>query len=348
MKTASIFILAAFLAVSAAAAADGTLIVLNKSEATASLIDLSTGKAVAAVPTGEGPHEVAVSGDGRRALVTNYGPARKPGSSVTLIDIPGAKAIRTIDLGEYRRPHGVQFLSDERYAVVTAEANHALLLVNVRSGQVTKVGDTEQLTSHMVVVRPRGDRAYVANIGSGSMTAIDILKKDRLKTVKTGDGAEGITITPDGSQVWVTNRQADTVSVVDAESLKIVETFPVAAFPIRVKITPDGKRALISCARSGDVAVVDVASRREVGRISMELKAKADTEGRLFSEQFGESSVPVGILIAPDGKRAYVAHTQADAVSVIDLEKGEVVDRLTPGKEPDGLGYSPLKVQAGQ
>jgi YVTN family beta-propeller protein len=105
-----------------------------------------------------------------------------------------------------------------------------------------------------------------------------------------------------------------------------------------VKITPDGKRALVSCAQSGDVAVFDVGSRKEIKRMGLDREAvAAGTETRLFSTRFGKSPVPVGLLIAPDGKRAWVASTNADVVSVIDLEKLEVVGRLTAGKEPDGL-----------
>jgi DNA-binding beta-propeller fold protein YncE len=37
-----------------------------------------------------------------------------------------------------------------------------------------------------------------------------------------------------------------------------------------------------------------------------------------------------------------VADTNADTVTVIDLQTWQIVDRLTAGKEPDGLGYSPL------
>jgi len=56
----------------------GTLVVLNKSEATASLIDLATGKVPRPLPTGEGPHEAATSPDGRLVLVANYALARPP------------------------------------------------------------------------------------------------------------------------------------------------------------------------------------------------------------------------------------------------------------------------------
>ena len=51
----------------------------------------------------------------------------------------------------------------------------------------------------------------------------------------------------------------------------------------------------------------------------------------------GNSPAPVGLLISPDGKRAWVASTNADVVSEISLESMAMVRRLTAGKEPDGL-----------
>ena len=42
---------------------------------------------------------------------------------------------------------------------------------------------------------------------------------------------------------------------------------------------------------------------------------------------------------------AFVANTNADIVTVIDLKTWEIVDRLTAGKEPDGLGYSSLTIK---
>ncbi len=322
----------------------GTLVVLNKSGASASLIDDDSGKVVATIPTGEFPHEVAVSPDGRLAVGTNYGNREAPGSSLTVIDIPGAKVVKTIDLGEYRRPHGIQWLSDGKHVAVTAEGNKALLKVDVETGKVVSAVQTDQEVSHMVVVTPDGQRAFVANIGSGTATAIDLTNGKKLSDITTGDGAEGIDITPDGRFVWVTNRSADTVSVIDAATLEVVGTVESKEFPIRAKVTPDGKRTLVSCARSGNIAVFDTETQTEVLRIEMKEEAKT-TEGRLFGDQFGESSVPIGIAIRPDGKRAWVAHTNADKISVIDLEKWRVTATLTAGAEPDGLAYSELTVE---
>jgi len=65
-------------------------------------------------------------------------------------------------------------------------------------------------------------------------------------------------------------------------------------------------------------------------------------EGRLFSDRFGSSSVPIGIEIVDDEMRAYVAHANADDISIVDLRRWEVVGAIAAGREPDGMGYSAL------
>ena len=96
-----------------------TLVVANKGEATASLIDLPSGQVVATLPTGEGPHEVGMSPDGRYALITDYGTRDAASNSLTLIDVPAARVVRTIDLGQYERPHGVEWLDAVSYTHLT-------------------------------------------------------------------------------------------------------------------------------------------------------------------------------------------------------------------------------------
>ena len=312
------------------------LVVLNKSDDTASILDARTGAARATVPVGKGPHEVEVLADGKTAAVSNYGSREEPGRTLTLIDLEKRAPVATIELPEGARPHGLKALSDGRL-LVTAEGLKELLIVDPKKRRVAARVPTGRVTSHMVAASADGKRAYVANIGSGSVVVVDLTVTKVIKDIPTGEGAEGIAITPDGREVWVTNRAADTVSIVDTETLEVAATLKVPQFPIRVKITPDGRRALVSCARSGDVAVIDTATKKEIKRISIDLEAVPGSEARLFSTRFGKSPTPVGLLIAADGKRAWVASTNADVVSVIDLDKLAVVGRVIAGKEPDGL-----------
>ncbi len=331
----SLFVLALSLLAGSAGGED-LLIVLNKSDNTASILDAKTGATRATVPVGKGPHEVEVLSDGRTAAVSNYGNREESGRTLTLIDLAKRASVATIELPEGARPHGLKALSDGRL-LVTAEGLKELMIVDPRTRRVAARVTTAAETSHMVAASADGKRAYVANIGSGSVTVVDLSDAKVIKDIPTGEGAEGIAITPDGREVWVVNRAADTVSIVNTKMLEVTATLKVPQFPIRIKITPDGGRALVSCARSGDVAIIDTATKKEIKRISINREAVPGSEARLFSDRFGKSPTPVGLLIAPDGKRAWVASTNADVVSVLDLVSLTVVGRLTAGKEPDGL-----------
>ena len=328
----------ALAALFAGTAPAATLLVANKSDATVDLLDPETGARRATLPTGEGPHEVAVSPDGRTAVITNYGTRERPGSSLTVVDVAAAEVLRTIELGRHGRPHGLAWLSDQRLAVTTEGSAH-LLVVEPASGAILLEAETAQRVSHMVAVT--GRRAFVANIGSGTVTAIDLEDGTKLADVATGEGAEGIDVAPDGSEVWVSNRAADSLSVIDPRSLEVLATVPCPGFPIRVRLTPDGSRVLVSAARSGEVVVFDRASRRELVRKQLDLSTVEGFETRLFGDRFGDSPVPVGLVVSPDSATAWVAATQADAVVVVRTEDLVVQGLLTAGREPDGMAWAP-------
>ena len=107
------------LSLSASAA---TLVVLNKSEHTASLIDPDSGKTLATLPVGRGPHEVIVSPDGRTAYVSNFGPygicpaadtlCKTPGNTITVLDLAERKVKATYDYGSNKGQHGSEVSRD--------------------------------------------------------------------------------------------------------------------------------------------------------------------------------------------------------------------------------------------
>ena len=315
-----------------------TLLVANKSDATVDLLDPATGETRATLPTGKAPHEIAVSPDGRTAVISNYGDRQSPGSSLTVVDVAGARVVGTVDLGRHSRPHGLAWISPDRLAV-TAEGSEHLLVIEPRSGSIRSQVETSQRVSHMVATT--GGRAFVANIGSGTVTVIDLASGTKLADIATGEGAEGIDVAPDGREVWVSNRAADTLSVIDPESLEILATVPCPGFPIRVRLTPDGSRVLVSAARSGEVVVFDRAARRELVRRRLDLSTVEGFETRLFGDRFGDSPVPVGLVVAPDGETAWVAATQADLVVEVGTEDLVVRGLLTAGREPDGMAWAP-------
>jgi YVTN family beta-propeller protein len=323
----------------AARASNDSLLVVNKTDGTLSILDAATGKLRATTPVDAGPHEVEVLADGQTAAVSSYGTKAEPGRMVDILDIATGKVLSRIDIGEGSRPHGLNALPDGRL-LVTAEGRRELVVADPKSAKVTARFPTGRDVSHMVAASRDGKQAYVTSLAGGSVTVIDLATGKTVKDIPTGKGAEGLDVTPDGREIWVTNRDANTISVIDVKTLAPVFTIQASEFPIRVKITPDGQRAVATFTGSGDVRVYDTATRVEKARIPIGRDAVEGTETRVFQKRFGSSPAPVGLLIAPDGKRAFVCATHADVVAVIDLEKWRVDDAWTAGREPDGLAGS--------
>ena len=91
------------------------------------------------------------------------------------------------------------------------------------------------------------------------------------------------------------------------------------------------------------MAIYDTKKLQEVGTVTFDLKSM-DVEDRLFGDRFGDSSVPIGVVVDETGQRAFVAHANADVITEIDLASREIVRPLSAGREPDGMGWSPVAV----
>ena len=314
------------------------LIVLNKSEATASLLDLADGRTVATMPVGDGPHEIAVSLDGRWAMASNYG-GTTPGHSLTLIDLRSRKSVRTIELGEYRRPHGIAWLPDNKRVVVTSELGEAVLVVEAATGRIEKTIKTNVAGTHLLTLSKDGTRVWTSNIGSGSNSLIDLEHGTLVKTAPNGKGPEAIDLSPDGREIWTADRPLNRITVLDAKTLDSLAAWPSGQFPNRLHFTPDGRTVLQSNAQSSNVGVYDAKTRTQIATIDFPYDEALGKPTMLT--QFGRSATPLGILIAPDGTRAWVALAAHDRLAEVDIAARKVVRQLVAGREPDGMAYVP-------
>lgn len=317
-----------------------TLLVANKSEASVTLFELPAAKAVATLATGEGPHEVAVSPDARRAIVTDYGVRGKPGRSLTLVDVPKRELLGRIELPEGSKPHGVQWL-DNRRAVVTAEGVRSLLLVDVDARKVTQTIVVDQDVAHMLAADPATGRAFTANIGSGTATAVDLQSGEKLQDLASGAGSEGIALARGGAELWVTNRAADTVTVFNAATLEKLADIPLAGFPIRAEADEARGLVYVTIPAVDALVAIDVAKRQEAWRIDFDIPPDR-TRKTLFGDRLPDSSIPIGVQLSGDGKHLFVAHTNSHVVSVWDADTREQVRVIASGLEPDGMAWSPL------
>jgi YVTN family beta-propeller protein len=327
-------------------AAGEVLLVVRKSADALDLVDPGSGVALASLPVGFAPHEVAVSPNRRWAAVSNYGTDSRPGQALTLVDLEHPTRSHTIDITPYTRPHGVAWLDDQRIAV-TSEASRQLLIVDAGAGAVKQSLATDRETSHMVSTDPSGGHAYVTNLGSGSLSVFDLAKGVKVADVATGAGSEGVAVSPDGREIWVTARQADEIAIVDAATLSVVQRVPMPGMPIRVVLARDGGTAYITCARAGEVVAIDTATRSVRARHRIDLPLASGAAGRpLYAKLSAGSVAPVGVASALDGKSIYVSATMADAVVQLDAVNLQVLRTIAVHGEPDGAGITDVMPRA--
>ena len=314
MKTIPALVLAAALAHAQ------TLLVLNKTDATLSIVDPQSNKILGRVPTGEGPHEVTT--DGKLAFVGNYG-GQTPGSTLSVIDLAAKKELHRVDLGPLRRPHGMFYRDGKVY--FTAELNKLIARYDPPTNQVDWLLGTGQNTTHMVMVSRDGSKIFTANIGSDTITIIERGANGNWNetVVPVGQGPEGIDVSPDEKEIWTAHSRDGGVSIIDIAAKKAIGTINVhTKRSNRLKFTPDGTRVLISDLDAGEVVVLNRATREEIKRVKL-------------------GKAPEGILTVPDGSRAYVAVNGDDYVAILNLKTLEVTGRISTGGGPDGMAWIP-------
>ena len=220
----------------------GTIVTVNKSSSTVSLIDLATGTITATVPTGEGPHEAAVSPDGKWALVSDYGPSRAPGATLTLVDIEQGALAKTISVHGHPRPHGIVWLPDGRTVLVTSEVDSSLLVVDVERGALAGMIKVGQPGGQLLALSADGSTVYVTNVSSSTVTKIDMASRQAVRTVTMPQAVEGIALRPDGKELWVSSRIGNKIRCSRRPTSRCWRRSAARTIPCACASRPTGRR----------------------------------------------------------------------------------------------------------
>ena len=308
-----------------------TLAVACKSDFNLTLLDPATEKVLAELPTGRGPHEVAVSPDGRTAYVSNFGrysvyPAGdtlhdKAGNTITVVDLVDRTVKATFDLDTHTGPHGMVASHDGKFLWATSETPQAILEIDTATGKILHVWNTNQVRSHMIVTTPNESKFYVTNTVSGSVSVVE-RSTGGLKILTTGPSTEGIAIAPDGKEAWAVSRSDAKISVISTATDAIVASFSSGGkSPKRMAFTPDGAEVWVTNSGGNQVTVFDARSRELLSSLTVDKD-------------------PSGVYFSSDGRRAYVTNSAANLLTIIDAQARKVLSAMPIGTDPDGVIWS--------
>ena len=174
-----------------------------------------------------------------------------------------------------------------------------------------------------VVVSPDGQRLYVANTGSNTVSVINTATGQRIDAtpsnifstdISVGSSPGALAVSADGKRLYVANTGSGTVSVINTDTYQRIDANPsnifstditVGSSPSALALGADG-RLYVANRGSNTVSVINTAT---------------NTAGRHQPQYSGTQSISVGsspsaLVMGPDG-RLYVANTGSGTVSVI-------------------------------
>lgn len=298
----------------------GALFVAGKFGNTLSKVDLASGEQVASVASCANPHELATSPDDGHVALACYG-----GTSIDIFRTADLTRVKSIDLGENARPHGIVWHANGNL-YSTAEGRRSVFTIRDPLGDAeTFEFSTAKQGSHMLAVSPDAMHAWTTDLGSRTVTRVDLITRRSPVSAAIGDEPEGIALSPDGETLWVSARGSDMAYAVDPKSLAKIKDVPVGDFPLRIVVRPQGDYAVTSDLADGALSVIDTATGAKVRSIA------------ISSPEQAEAKSQVTILFSPDGARIYVAETTANTIAEVDFASGEVLRRLPGTGGGDGI-----------
>jgi DNA-binding beta-propeller fold protein YncE len=311
----------ASLAVGQVLKSEGALVISVNGENQIALIDPATYKALARLPSGINPHDIAVSTDGRYAYIAVMGTQSEPGHSVTVLDLKQRVVKTTIELNPYNRCHDLKVSRDGARLWATCAPSKAVIEIDTRSGRIIRDWKLDQDGAWMLVVTPDERKIYTANLEGKSVSVID-RRANTVRALPFDSSQIGIDVAPNGREVWVHHTEKRELSIIDVATDKVVATLPSGGQGFgRVKFTPDGEHVLVPQNESRNLAVFDAAARKLIANITL-------------------SASPKVMAIAPDGKRAVITSPEADLAMVVDLVAWKEVSAFPTGKRPDGIAWA--------
>ncbi|MEE9218885.1 MAG: hypothetical protein V3U98_07435 [Acidobacteriota bacterium] len=289
-------------------------------------------------PRYRSPLELAISRDGSRLYAT-----AQDADVLLVVDTGQRRVVAEFPVG--RRPHSVVLDAGEQTAYVSNEYANTVTAIELATGKARELDTGYGPTG--LAIGADGRTLYVANWLGDDISVIDLESgEERTRLVA---GSNPVRLVPDrrGTSLLLINQLSrvapypdppvSEITLIDGGRRRVQRRFPVRnAHQLEgAAIIPGGDLALVTLVRpknllpavqvergwmmTAGLAVVDL-RRNEVVQI-------------LLDEPDVYYADPHDVVITPDGRYAFVSHSGADMVSVVDLPRLRALIRNATPRE---------------
>jgi DNA-binding beta-propeller fold protein YncE len=290
------------------------LLVAHEKDSRLAFIDPSSGTVTTVGEVPIGPHEIAVSSTGTKAVVTSYDPKPPNGSSLSVVDLSTFETSRHF-VGTLFRPQSIAVSDD--IAWYTVDSQPAPGSFSLQAGGLLGRRAASLKRSPQLIAATR-DGLLMTTDATSTEVAFD--SRDRLVHVAVRGVPSLIELSPDDHQLWVISGAQVTILDVAAKTVAGNFDLPIRR-PGALQFLPDGGRVVITDLESGDALVLDAHTYELRGRVHV---------GRM----------PSDIAVTPNGRQAYIALTGDDQVIGLDLTRMAIFQAITTGEAPTRIVWT--------
>lgn len=293
--------------------------------------------------------------------------ADENGDSISVLDAD-TNAVTTTLTG-LKTPHNVQVSRDGSAVLAVSAGTDTVLAIDATALTVRAFTATGASPEH-VVEAPNG-KIYVTNAGDGTVSVYRGLQLQPAGRIELGGMPHGLRPASGGSVLVVANTMSGALDLIDPTTDRVSGTVPVGEGPVQVAVTADGRYAYAGIADPASVVKVNLGSRRVIGSTPVSASpvqlyltpdestvvsadqgteqepghtlSVIDTAAMTIRGTVDTGSGPHGVVIDNSGERAWVTDTYDDTVTVVDMQRLSVVAKVSVGRQPSGITYSPRR-----
>jgi DNA-binding beta-propeller fold protein YncE len=271
---------------------------------------------------------VIASPDGRLAYVPIYGNSGvgKPGtdgSNLIAVDLASRKIVGNLDFGHGVRPHCPMFGPKDGLLYVTTELENAITVIDPHSMKIVGSIPTGKPESHMLSITHDGRLGFTANVGSGTVSVLDMQARKTVEVISVAPSVQRMSISVDDRYAFTSDQTKPQLAVIDTKTRK-VSWIPLPATGYGSAPTPDGNWLVLALSPANKVAVVNLKTMKVEHTIDV-------------------PAAPQEVLVRPDGAVAYVSCDSSRKVAEIQTSTWTVLRLIDAGAGADGLAWAQQK-----
>ena len=246
-------------------------------------------------------HELLVIPEQNRAYVPIFGDGihgRNPNPQHTLcvFDLEKRALVHSIDLRPYIAPHTLK-LGPDGLIYITCENSAKVVVIDRGTNTVVDAIDSGSSNGHRLIIAPDGQRLYTENEEDGTVSVIDLPKRQLLGKIATPRPLAGIAISADGRTVVAVDDAEPALFLIDTEAGRVRDEVRLKDVPKAAQIAryaPDNSMIGVTSLNSDTVSLIDPSFKEQtaikVGSQPMDMAFHGD---ELFVPCQGDGSVHV-------------------------------------------------------